>query len=279
MNTLREYVMVDPWPSSRSPDATSISRSRSCPLAAIRPSASSTDRALPASARDRARRVSARGGRDEGSDRVRWGVASAIASEPTTLSAMRVTALAGGIGAGKFLRGLVRVIQPEDVTVLVNTGDDIEMHGLHVSPDLDSVTYWLAGAMDRERGWGRRDETFRATGELGRFDPSQAWFNLGDLDLSTHLYRTNLLRAGATLSDASALIARRFGVGSRIMPMSDDPVATRVTVVAGGWQRNPRRPEYCVRCNAAAGCRSRRYNADGTARGSPGGRPALPARP
>ena len=108
---------------------------------------------------------------------------------------MRVTALAGGIGAGKFLRGLVRVVAPEAVTVIVNTGDDITMHGLHVSPDLDSVTYWLGDVFDRERGWGRRDETFRATEELRSFDPEQAWFNLGDLDLATHLFRTNLLAA------------------------------------------------------------------------------------
>jgi len=144
---------------------------------------------------------------------------------------MRVTALAGGIGAGKFLRGLLRAVRPEDVTVVVNTGDDVEMHGLHVSPDLDSVTYWLGEAMDRERGWGRHDETFRATEELRRFDPEQAWFNLGDLDLATHLYRTNLLRAGATLSEATAHVAGRFGLGSRILPMSDEPVATYVT----GW--------------------------------------------
>ena len=84
---------------------------------------------------------------------------------------MRVTALAGGIGAGKFLRGLVRAVSPEDVTVIVNTGDDITMHGLHVSPDLDSVTYWLGDVFDRERGWGRRDETFRATEELRSFGP------------------------------------------------------------------------------------------------------------
>src|SRR3990172_9392588 len=119
---------------------------------------------------------------------------------------MKVTGLGGGMGAGKFLRGLVRAVAPEDVTVVVNTGDDIAMHGLHVSPDLDSVTYWLGGVMDRDRGWGRRDETFRATEELRSFHPEQAWFNLGDLDLATHLFRTNLLAAGATLSDATARI-------------------------------------------------------------------------
>lgn len=160
---------------------------------------------------------------------------------------MRVTALAGGIGAGKFLRGLVRVVAPEDVTAIVNTGDDVTMHGLHVSPDLDSVTYWLGDVFDRERGWGRRDETFRATEELRSFDPDQAWFNLGDLDLATHLFRSNLLRAGETLTAATAAVARRFGVVPRILPMSDDPVATRIVVVADGDELDLHFQEYWVR--------------------------------
>ena len=159
---------------------------------------------------------------------------------------MRVTALAGGIGAGKFLRGLVRAVAPEAVTVIANTGDDITMHGLHVSPDLDSVTYWLGDVFDRERGWGRRDETFRATEELRAFDPEQAWFNLGDLDLATHLFRTNLLAAGETLSAATAAVARRFGVVPRLLPMSDDPVTTRISVVADGEELDLHFQEYWV---------------------------------
>jgi LPPG:FO 2-phospho-L-lactate transferase len=182
---------------------------------------------------------------------------------------MRFTALAGGIGAGKFLRGLVRIVQPQDVTVIVNTGDDVQMHGLHVSPDLDSVTYWLAGVMDRERGWGRRDETFRATEELGRFDPGQAWFSLGDLDLATHLYRTNLLRAGASLSEATALVARRFGVGSRILPMSDDPVATRVSVMAEGEELDIHFQEYWVERRARDEVKAIRYDGVESARPGP----------
>ena len=91
---------------------------------------------------------------------------------------MKIVALAGGIGAGKFLRGLVRVVAPTDVTIVVNTADDIELHGLHVSPDLDSIVYWLGAAMDRERGWGRRDETFRATEELRRLGAAGSWFGL-----------------------------------------------------------------------------------------------------
>ena len=111
---------------------------------------------------------------------------------------MKVVALAGGIGAGKFLRGLVRVVPGDDLAVVLNVGDDYDVHGLRVSPDPDSVTYWLGGVFDKGRGWGRRDETFRATEELRAFGADQAWFNLGDLDLGTHLLRTELLARGAT---------------------------------------------------------------------------------
>src|SRR5262245_66490534 len=109
---------------------------------------------------------------------------------------MKVAALAGGIGAGKFLRGLTRVVPGDDLTVIVNVADDVAVHGLHVSPDPDSVTYWLGDAFDRERGWGRRDESFRATEELRAFGADDAWFNLGALDLATHLFRTARLTAG-----------------------------------------------------------------------------------
>jgi LPPG:FO 2-phospho-L-lactate transferase len=114
------------------------------------------------------------------------------------------------------------------VTVIVNTGDDIQVHGLHVSPDIDSVTYWLGGMADRERGWGRAGETFRATEELRAFGADGAWFGLGDLDLATHLFRTGLLAEGKTLSEATRAVAGRFGIQARILPMSDDPVTTRV---------------------------------------------------
>jgi len=180
---------------------------------------------------------------------------------------MNVTALAGGIGAGKFLRGLVRAVPPDDVTVIVNTGDDIVMHGLHVSPDLDSVTYWLGDVFDRERGWGRRDETFRATEELRAFDPDQAWFNLGDLDLATHLFRTNLLAAGRTLGEATAAIAARFGVDARLLPMTDDPVATRIAVVAEGRQLDLHFQEYWVRRGGRDEVKAIRY--EGAERASP----------
>jgi LPPG:FO 2-phospho-L-lactate transferase len=181
---------------------------------------------------------------------------------------MLVTALAGGIGAGKLLRGLVRAVPPEDVTVVVNTGDDVTMHGLHVSPDLDSVTYWLGDAFDRERGWGRRRETFRATEELRRFDPEMAWFNLGDLDLATHLFRSNLLREGMTLTRATARVAERFAITSRLLPMSDDPVTTRLTVVADGAELDLHFQEYWVRRRALDEVKAVRY--EGAAAAVPG---------
>ena len=141
---------------------------------------------------------------------------------------MKVAALAGGIGAGKFLRGLTKVVPGSDLTVIVNVADDIVVHGLHVSPDPDSVTYWLGDVFDRDRGWGRRNESFRATEELRAFDPDVAWFGLGDLDLATHLFRTGQLAAGASLSEVTAWIARRFGVEARVLPATDDRVETRI---------------------------------------------------
>lgn len=183
---------------------------------------------------------------------------------------MRVTALAGGIGAGKFLRGLVRAVPPKDATVIVNTGDDITMHGLHVSPDVDSVTYWLGDVFDRERGWGRRDETFRATEELRGFDPDMAWFNLGDLDLATHLFRSNLLARGATLTQATERAAARFGVAARLLPMSDDRVETRVTVAADGDEVDLHFQEFWVRRRARDEVKSIRYDGAERARPSPG---------
>ena len=182
---------------------------------------------------------------------------------------MRVAALAGGIGAGKFLRGLVRAADPSEVTVIVNTGDDIVMHGLHVSPDLDSVTYWLGDVFDRARGWGRRDESFRATRELASFDPGLAWFNLGDLDLATHLYRTARLGDGATLSEATASITARFGIAARLLPMSDDPVTTRIEVVADGEPLDLNFQEYWVRRRGRDDVKAVRYAGAETARPGP----------
>ncbi len=182
---------------------------------------------------------------------------------------MRVTALAGGVGAGKLLRGLVRVVAPNEVAVVVNTGDDVVMHGLRVCPDLDSVTYWLGDAFDRERGWGRRDESFRATEELRAFDPELAWFGLGDLDLATHLFRTNRMLAGRSLTEVTGLIAARFGIGARLLPMTDDPVTTRITVVADGEELDLHFQEYWVARRARDEVKAVRYEGAAAARPGP----------
>jgi LPPG:FO 2-phospho-L-lactate transferase len=179
-----------------------------------------------------------------------------------------VVALAGGVGAGKFLRGLVAVVSPEDLTVVVNTADDIRVHGLHVSPDVDSVTYWLAGVADRERGWGRAGETFRTTEELREFGADDAWFGLGDLDLATHLVRTRLLNEGKTLGEATWVVAARFGIRARILPMSNDRVTTRVAVAgAGGEILDLHFQEYWVKRGARDEVKSIRF--DGAERAAP----------
>jgi LPPG:FO 2-phospho-L-lactate transferase len=143
-----------------------------------------------------------------------------------------IAVLAGGVGAARFLKGLVRVVDPEEITVIVNTGDDTNLHGLHISPDLDTVTYTLSGASNTETGWGLAGETFRAMSALGRYGGA-TWFNLGDLDLGTHLFRTGQLRAGATLSEVTAAITAAWEIKLRILPMSDDPVRTTVELATG----------------------------------------------
>ncbi|HEY5904508.1 MAG TPA: 2-phospho-L-lactate transferase [Actinomycetota bacterium] len=166
---------------------------------------------------------------------------------------MKVVALAGGIGAGKFLRGMARVVPAADLTVVLNVADDIVVHGLHVSPDPDSVTYWLGDAFDRERGWGRRDESFRAADELRAFGAADAWFNLGDLDLATHVLRTSMLREGATMSQVVARVAERFGIGARLLPVTDDRVETRIDAVDAqtGERLDLHFQEYWVQRRAA----------------------------
>ena len=145
---------------------------------------------------------------------------------------MKLTALAGGTGAAKLLRGLAACLSPGDLTIVGNTGDDTEVWGLHVSPDLDTVTYALAGLLDVARGWGRSEETFRALEAMGALGGS-TWFSLGDRDLATHLARTSALRDGETLSAVTARLAARLGVEARILPMSDAPVRTFVTTTGG----------------------------------------------
>jgi LPPG:FO 2-phospho-L-lactate transferase len=144
-----------------------------------------------------------------------------------------LTALAGGVGAARFLAGLAAVVDPTEITAIVNTGDDFVLHGLAISPDLDTVTYTLAGAVNPETGWGLRGESWRVMDALADRG-GHTWFRLGDQDLATHLYRTQRIRDGAPLSLVTAELARSWGVAVRLLPMSDDPVETRVTVAGEG---------------------------------------------
>jgi LPPG:FO 2-phospho-L-lactate transferase len=145
---------------------------------------------------------------------------------------LQVVALAGGIGASKLLVGLNHAMEPRDLSIIVNTGDDIVMHGLAISPDLDIVTYSLAGVINPETGWGFRDETFHAHEQLAAFG-RPAWFHLGDRDLATHIHRTAMLREGASLSAVAESIRSSLGVKARILPMSDQPVPTMIETDQG----------------------------------------------
>jgi len=143
-----------------------------------------------------------------------------------------ITALAGGVGASKLLLGLHDVTDPRDLTVVVNTGDDITLHGLRISPDLDIVTYTLAGIVDEARGWGYRGETFHALKRLAGFGRIN-WFNLGDRDLATHIHRSAMLGEGKSMSDATEAIRLALGVKARILPMCDQPVPTVIDTTEG----------------------------------------------
>jgi LPPG:FO 2-phospho-L-lactate transferase len=145
-----------------------------------------------------------------------------------------ITVLSGGVGAARMLAALAQVVDPGELVGVVNVGDDLELHGLHVSPDLDTVVYTVAGAIDPERGWGLAGESWRAMEALGRYPQARTWFNLGDRDLATHLYRTDRLAAGQPLSAVTAEIARAWGLALRIVPVTDDRLRTRVTVVDQG---------------------------------------------
>jgi len=138
-----------------------------------------------------------------------------------------ITALAGGVGAAKFLTGLVKLVPEEELTVIVNTGDNIILHGLYISPDTDIITYTLADIVDEKKGWGIRGDTFHCLEALEKLG-QQTWFRLGDKDMATHLYRTTLLRKGLTLSEVTARIARSFGLKLAILPMTDDRFETRI---------------------------------------------------
>ena len=176
-----------------------------------------------------------------------------------------IAALAGGIGASKLLLGLYDVIDPQLLTVIVNTGDDITLHGLKISPDLDIVTYTLAGVIDPAKGWGFRRETFHALKRLAIFGRA-SWFNLGDRDLATHIHRTALLSGGKSLSEAAETIRQALGVKSRILPMSDQPVPTFIDTDEGSLHFQ----EYLVKRRAEPVVRGIRFDGVENARPAPG---------
>ena len=152
-----------------------------------------------------------------------------------------VTVICGGVGAARFLRGLIQIVDPARITAVVNTGDDTVLHGLSIAPDLDTITYTLAGAIDPERGWGLSGETWQAMSALARYEAvrpagsvaAATWFNLGDRDLATHLYRSARLVEGATATTVAGEIARAWNVGIRVLPMTDERLATVIELATG----------------------------------------------
>ena len=169
---------------------------------------------------------------------------------------MRIVSLAGGIGGARFLRGLRAAVPEAELTVVVNTGDDVTMYGLRICPDLDTVMYTLGGGIDEARGWGRRDETFHAREELQAYDVPTAWFGLGDRDLATHLVRRQMLDAGFPLSQVTQALCARWQPGARLIPMSDDRVETHVRVSGDGGERVVHFQEWWVRHRAALPARA-----------------------
>jgi len=153
-----------------------------------------------------------------------------------------ICTLAGGVGAARFLSGLVKVIPENEITTIVNTGDDIELYGLHISPDLDIVMYTLAGLVDEEKGWGIQGDTFNCLETLGKYG-NETWFRLGDRDLATHIERTRLMNKGLKLSEITRQLCRSLGLGMKLLPMTDDRVRTMIKTPTGliGFQ------EYLVK--------------------------------
>ncbi len=176
-----------------------------------------------------------------------------------------ITVLTGGTGGAKFVDGLRHVVPPRELTAVVNTGDDLVWWGLHISPDLDSITYVLADLLSKERGWGVDGDTFHCLESMRRLG-EPAWFGLGDRDLATHLLRTQLLASGKTLTQATAEIANRLGIESRVLPMSDDTVESRVLTPGGELSFE----EYFVREKHQVAVEGVRFSGAEDARPAPG---------
>ena len=180
-----------------------------------------------------------------------------------------ITVLAGGVGAARFLAGLVQAVDAQSVTAIVNVGDDAVLHGLHISPDIDTVTYTLAGQINPDTGWGLRDETWQAMDTVRRYG-GDAWFQLGDRDLGTHLYRTGRLANGDPLSAITADIARAWGLDVRLLPASDDELRTMVTVRDDDREREVSFQEYFVQRQHGVPVTALRFAGEGTAAPAPG---------
>ena len=164
---------------------------------------------------------------------------------------MRITVLAGGVGAARFLLGLRQAAPPDaEITVIGNTGDDITLFGLRVCPDLDTVMYTLGGGINTQQGWGRAEETFSIRAELAAYGASPDWFMLGDRDFATHILRSQLLAAGQSLSAVTEVLCRRWRPGVRLLPMSDDPIETHVVLRESGQRRVIHFQEWWVRLHA-----------------------------
>ena len=176
-----------------------------------------------------------------------------------------ITVFSGGVGASRFLQGLVQAVDPADVTVISNTGDDVEMFGLHVSPDTDIVLYALAGAVNPETGWGLAGDTFAVVDQLQRFG-YERWFNLGDRDLAMAIHRTRLLHEGVPMHEVVAGLARAWGVGCQVIPMANEPIRTKVYGPDGEIDFQ----EYMVRMRTEVEVRSIAFAGADTARPAPG---------
>jgi LPPG:FO 2-phospho-L-lactate transferase len=182
---------------------------------------------------------------------------------------MRITVLAGGVGGARFLRGLKAAAPGAEITVIGNTGDDISLFGLHVSPDLDTVMYTLGGGISEEQGWGRADETFTVLAELAGYGAGPDWFRLGDRDFATHIARTGMLRAGVPLSAATGALCERWQPGVALLPMTDDRVETHVTLDEAG-HRTVHFQEWWVRMHAAVPAAAITFTGAETAAPAPG---------
>jgi LPPG:FO 2-phospho-L-lactate transferase len=181
---------------------------------------------------------------------------------------MKVAVLSGGVGAARFLRGLLAVVDPVDVAAIVNTGDDTVLHGLSISPDLDTITYTLAGAIDPERGWGLAGESWQAMAALARYEAvrpagsaaATTWFSLGDRDLATHLYRTARLAEGVSATVVADEIGRAWGLGLRLLPMTDGTQSTMIELESGDEVSFQ---DYFVRLRHDVAVRAVRFEGDG----------------